>query len=165
MSAATLYLADDSDRILVQDIARISNPALQRILPPRNTLCQSFTRFQTVLDMKKALRAVLIGIEGVEIVTASEDTHSMLIRATGNTWSRAARRRKLAAMDVTADDGPQSQFPALTCRIRCLAIESGVQQNRKSGNLCIEFTWMRGRDRALFESFMSHVARKVEGTA
>lgn len=157
--------AEHSDRTLAQDIARISNPALQSMMPPRNTLCQSFTRFQSVLNMKKALTGVLAGIEGVEITTASEDDPSMLIHATGNTWSRAARRRRLAAMDVTAADGSQSQSPALTCRIRCIAAESDVKQNGKSNTLCMEFSWVRGRDRGLFESFMSHVARKVEAIA
>lgn len=81
----------------------------------------------------------------------------MAVLAAGCTWSRAARRRKRDsdAMLTDADGAPQ-----LVCRVRCEKRAGGGGEGGEGGAQLV-FDWLRGRDRALFEGFASHVGRKV----
>ena len=89
-----------------------------------------------------------------------EDTQmNMLIRAIRNTWSRAARRRILAG--ATDPGKTESTCPALCCRIRSTKVETNERGKARDGNLTLEFEWVAGKDRGLFESFMSHVSQKL----
>lgn len=131
-------------------------------MPPRNTLHQSFAQLMSAADAVNALSEVLQDIEGVVSQAEDREPYCMVVQAAGNTWSRAARRRKLATMDVTPSDQSQPDSPALTCRIRCLPAKQSDRPHAASEHVTMEFNWVRGTDRGLFESFVSHVARKVE---
>lgn len=82
----------------------------------------------------------------------------MAVSAARCTWSRAARRRKRDsdAMDADADGAPQ-----LVCRVRCEERSGGGEGEGGEEGAQLVFDWLRGRDRALFEGFASHVGRKV----
>lgn len=84
----------------------------------------------------------------------------MAVSAAACTWSRAARRRK---RDSDAMDADAYGAPRVVCRVRCEERAGGGEgegeKGEKGGQLV--FDWLRGRDRALFEGFASHVGRKV----
>ncbi|OJA13960.1 hypothetical protein AZE42_03613 [Rhizopogon vesiculosus] len=143
------------DARLSDTIARISNPALQNIMPSRNTLHHSFPSARPANTLESVLRNVLAIVDGLLVTSTSATPESssttMLVRAQGNTWSRAARRKRLPAA-VSADQEP----PVLRCSIECCS---------KVDTPCeIIFTWLEGKDRSVFESFTSHVSRKVIST-
>lgn len=93
--------------------------------------------------------AVNIDIEDIlssmgEIEVTAAGGHIM-IKAKGDTWSRSARRkRKRQDLEVDLDT------VVLICTIKL-----------EDGNREIVYQWVHGEDRGLFESFCSHVSRKV----
>lgn len=129
-------------------------------MPARNTMRQAFTRFGSKVDLERSLAHVLQSIDGVQIMSHyGGDEGGTLVRATHNTWSRAARRRKVVTSDAA---GEASQAgPGLYCKVRCQDEHSGS----KPHSYILEFDWVCGKDRVLFESFTSHVTRKVETLA
>lgn len=82
----------------------------------------------------------------------------VIVAALANSWSRAARRKKRAE---ASSSEPQRVQPALVCRVGILRNVNTAPQQASEGT-AIEFNWVKGHDRALFESFMSHVAKKLE---
>jgi len=155
---------------LPDSITRIRNPSLQKHVPPHNCLYQPFSSEHTVAQLRGAVQQVLDAIEGVtwspneqEVESngqrspAPETSPRMVVRAAQNTWSRSARRKKKAAMEEQSDalaalSLGQVVEPILRCSMKCM---DNVEE------LELEYTWMEGDDRGVFESFASHVNRKV----
>lgn len=133
-------------------------------MPARNTLRQTYTLFRNAADAEQALLRVLESIRGVSFLSREhQGTEWLFAKALQNTWSRAARRRKLDSVDTTAEQQPTQ--PVLVCRIRSLQGARDAPGLTGTGEIVLEFDWVRGRDRGLFESFMSHVARKLDTLA
>ncbi|KAI0633926.1 hypothetical protein C8Q77DRAFT_1055507 [Trametes polyzona] len=169
-----------ADLCLPDSLARISHHSTHALMPARNTLHQPLS----VPSLKHAstiARTVLATIEGLRVVptpahtpsaTAPSSTETSdvpssspldVIASTtaGDTWSRAARRKKRSAMDV---EPSPSSFPKLVCRIRCRMRPADGEKSKGDGvdgGVELVFDWLRGRERGLFESFASHVERKV----
>ena len=81
-------------------------------------------------------------------------------QAVSNTWSRAARRKaKLVSPDLPTGSSVSigNPPPALVVLIQSIPKPKIIHQR----SLILECIWLRGKDRALFESFWSHVSRKV----
>lgn len=119
-------------------------------MPSRNTLHHTFPSARSVDILASALRHVLALVDGLLVKSTTPGTSSttMLVHARGNTWSRAARRRRLP----TTVNG-NGELPVLHCSIECCS---------KVDIPCeITFTWLEGKDHSVFESFTSHVSRKV----
>jgi len=154
-----------SDVHLPDRLARISSPSTQALLPPRNTLRQTFQTTKSITELGEVILHTLSSIEGVhsESVLATEDnstlgaTCNIIARASRNTWSRAARRKKIGI----PQDAPvySDAQPRLLCRVRARRDGSSATQSEREP--IVEFDWVQGTDRALFESFVSHVCRKV----
>ncbi|KAI0064153.1 hypothetical protein BV25DRAFT_1853471 [Artomyces pyxidatus] len=123
-------------------LARISNPALHNLMPARTTLHQPLPHVPHPL----VLSSVLSSMKGVIISSVPTQAGALLASAVANTWTRAARR-KLG--DVTVDSGTS---PQLVCRVCVVQDDEGP---------IVEFVWVKGRDRSLFESFVNHVGRKI----
>ncbi|KAI0685203.1 S-adenosyl-L-methionine dependent methyltransferase [Cytidiella melzeri] len=147
---------------LPDSVARITNPTLQSMMPPRNSLKHPFGSVHSPGRLRNALHHVLANIEGVtfeqtlpENVTQDQGFPGILVHASSNTWSRAARRRKKLA--VKSGLSPGRPIPTLSCRIQKTSTNDG-----DTAQMSLEFQWVRGADRGLFESFMSHVSRKVD---
>ncbi|RPD52939.1 S-adenosyl-L-methionine dependent methyltransferase [Lentinus tigrinus ALCF2SS1-7] len=143
---------------LPDPIGRLSHHALQSILPPRNTLVQPLQQAASPAQVVPILTSVLASVDGLTVRQKSPESGAADVIATayGNTWSRAARRKKRDAMPVEMDSRAQSEVQ-LVCRTRLgsnLGEESAVT---------LVFDWVAGKDRGLFESFASHVERKVVG--
>ena len=118
-------------------------------MPPHNTIRQPFTSVDGTVVFQK-LKQVLSTIEGVTIIQELSAPDEVTIRliATGNTWSRAARRKKLNASSSGTSEETTSSPVALVCQITL-------------SHKHLEFNWVRGRDRTLFDGFCNHISRKV----
>ncbi|GLB43625.1 putative protein of unknown function (DUF890) [Lyophyllum shimeji] len=173
---------------LGDDIARITNPnpTLQRLLPPRNTLRSTVGVVRG--DIGERLLGVLSSVEGARVTlldetegtgggsgagddaTNGQDTVpksvvcKLVVSVASDTWSRAARRKRKrgdAQGDALAGDAAACftpaevrSDPALVCAITVLSGGQGTE-------LDMEVRWLYGRNRALLESFASHVGKKV----
>ncbi|GBE83680.1 Putative methyltransferase-like protein [Sparassis crispa] len=146
---------------LPDSLGRVANPALQRLMPPRNTLRQSYpgtipNRFASVTV------SILSSIDSVSVQPCAEAARrplDLLVTAHRDTWSRASRRRKADPGTIQTDVDSR---PTFLCRIRNIGDNAGVPQTTQGGDgSALVFDWVRGIDRALFESFASHVGRKV----
>ena len=154
-----------SDAATHQALARIPNPTLQNLMPPRTTLRQHLPRTPQ-LDLLRATLASIPHLRATPVPDAPPPT--FLVSAPANTWSRAARRKRPGAtpeapMDVEAagaagaaeakgEAAGGERAPIMVCRA-CVA--------QDDGGAAVSFVWVRGRDRAAFEGFASHVGRKM----
>ncbi|KAJ4463701.1 hypothetical protein C8R41DRAFT_852998 [Lentinula lateritia] len=104
-----------------------------------------------------------------------------LVSVQENTWSRSARRRKKRRVDdLESNVGPDRQNIAAASGERLasshMACSIMVKESFKNTNFAfgakedqdsslqdfiVEFTWRKGQVRELFDSFCSHVSRKV----
>ncbi|CDO68174.1 hypothetical protein BN946_scf184938.g26 [Trametes cinnabarina] len=134
--------------------------SMHHLMPAKNTLHQPLPRAQTSSKVAILLHSLLTSVDGLvlrdpdaeELRTAAD----YVVSATRNSWSRAARRKKQETMDV---DNGQSDPPKLVCRVRYEGASAANERQHENGRLV--FDWLRGRERSLFESFASHVERKV----
>lgn len=118
-------------------------------MPPHNTIRQPLGSTGGKDALQKLNRA-LSAIEGVAIIKQQSAPNGVTIKlsATGNTWSRAARRQKFKALSNDTFQTTTLPTTALVCQIAL-------------SHKQVEFNWILGRDRTLFESFCSHISRKV----
>ncbi|KAI0759395.1 S-adenosyl-L-methionine dependent methyltransferase [Trametes elegans] len=137
-----------ADIRLPDSLARLSGHSMQHLMPARNTLRQPLPSTPSASHTAPLARAVLDSVDGLTVrgcgTAKSADDVDLVVSATGNTWSRAARRKKRNAIEM--EDAPTA--PRMVCRTR---VEDGQ----------LVFDWLKGTDRGLFESFASHVERKV----
>lgn len=148
-----------------QSIARIPNRDLQSVMPPRNTIRQSFPRADSARQLNESLHIVLSAIDGVTF--SSELEHQLcensssltLVQANGNTWSRAARRKQNSGGDSMLPSTAAALLPdpPLSCRIWVLCTEDPPEKDCFD----IRFQWLQGSERSLYDSFCSHVSRKI----
>ena len=139
------------------------------LFPLPNTLKQTFSGPRTLTSgtLKDLLIRVVSTLKGAstKVLTAlSEENgnnmdvpYSVTIRvfAATNTWSRAARRKN--QMDTNLSD-ITGAAPALVVDIKIMGNKS---ESILESSWILECTWRLGKDRKLFESFWSHVNRKV----
>ena len=118
-------------------------------MPPHNTIRQPLISVDGATAFQK-LKQILSTTEGVTITQeyTTPDEVTTRITAIGNTWSRAARRGKLKATSSKISKETTLSSVALVCQMTL-------------SHKQLEFNWVRGRDRALFDSFCSHISRKV----
>ena len=123
-------------------------------MPPRNTLVQTYSD-QEQAHIRHVLARVLAAVKGATLNSrrSEDESEILVVHAGADTWSRAARRRKLKA-DIAPDTDASPSSTRLVCAMQ-------IGTTTRDANPYIEFQWVKGEDRALFESFMSHVGRKV----
>ncbi|KJA14451.1 hypothetical protein HYPSUDRAFT_173409 [Hypholoma sublateritium FD-334 SS-4] len=169
-----------SDTHLPDSIARISSippsHALYPVLPPRNTLTQPFPGcmparlYEALAETLRTIEAD--GVLATEVAPRAGSHHpSFFIEAQANTWSRSARRsrRPRAEMQLQPDSHTGNTVasagktnPSLTCSARVIIQETDAGSPTAATSTCsVEFQWIYGKERALFESFVSHVNRKI----
>jgi len=96
-------------------------------------------------------------------VFSSPASRTLFVEAEGNTWSRSARRnRRRNHPSTTLEKTPASvsRQPVLTCSVQVIDMLSQAM-GAEGQSLALEFQWLYGTDRTLFESFVSHIWRKV----
>ncbi|KAI6035112.1 S-adenosyl-L-methionine dependent methyltransferase [Pisolithus orientalis] len=142
--------------------ARISSPALQGIMPLRTTLYQPLPNITSTALLSGILSQVLADVDGVSVTldNSSSGDHIYLVRVSANTWSRSARRKKTTAPLQT--DMPLQSAPVMQCRIQCRhGLSPTVTDNHKLQGAYLDYQWIDGKERSIFESFVSHVNRKA----
>ncbi|KAI6163070.1 S-adenosyl-L-methionine dependent methyltransferase [Pisolithus thermaeus] len=121
---------------------RLPDPALQGIMPLRTTLYQSLSDISSSSLLSGILSQVLAGVDGVSVIldSSSSDDHVYLVQASANTC----------------------QLWYMQCRIQCqCGLRLQVTDNHKPHGVYLEYQWIEGKERGTFESFVSHVNRKV----
>ena len=155
-------------------MARISSimtgHPLYQLMPSRNTLNQSFPNcsFHMLSDILDQNLRLLDGVSSStnsnpgsvgNSVSSSTTLRTLLVEAEGNTWSRSARRsRPRIDSPSTILPTSSSRQPTLTCSVRVIETSNQVAEGK---SLVLEIQWLYGTDRTLFESFVSHLWRKV----
>jgi hypothetical protein len=167
------------------------NSTLQRLMPARNILYFPIPGSSVTISgcnsICIALRSVLSSIDdavveeykiGQEQVQATIDQYGLppgfLFRASCDSWSRSARRKRGRRDNAaTTAEFPlpinQDQLEAMsdffaTAALVCIVRFTGEfdrEDQRELKQLGLEFQWVYGCDRALFESFVNHVRRAV----
>lgn len=145
-----------------QSLARIANVTLQSIMPSRTTLYQQVPNVRSSELLYTTLLRVLGGIEGVHATAEPSDSVpakilSVLVTAVEITWSRSARRKKTSrSLQQTSQ-----RSIIIQCRISCMNDPHPVGEKQQVKGLHLVYQWADGSDRGVFESFVSHVNRKV----
>ena len=115
---------------------------------------------------------VLKSVEGLTFQSMDDLHHlrvpetpsvTFVVRAKKNTWSRAARRKRLAIDHTSHMDVVEAQKPQLVCRLQIHegAEAAGNIQRKSTAGKALQFDWVRGRDRSMYESFVSHLGSKL----
>ncbi|KAI0926636.1 hypothetical protein AcV7_005525 [Taiwanofungus camphoratus] len=146
---------------LPDPLARIGNPSLRTVMPARNTLQQTYPQAPSTDRLADVVSAVLGAIDHVSVHPLFDAEHGaldLIVSAALDTWSRAARRKVSSVAMET--DGASSA--ALVCLVKCISLtDSALGQMRFTESPVLQFNWLRGRERRLYESFASHIGRKV----
>ena len=136
-------------------------------MPSRNTLTQSesfpnwsFNVLSDILDQNLGLldgvsTSTSPGSVGNSGVSSSSSTlRTLFVDAEGNTWSRSARRSRRR---IDSSPASSTRQPTLSCSVRV------IETSDQGQSLVLEIQWLYcyGTDRTLFESFESHLWRKV----
>jgi hypothetical protein len=162
-------------RLFSQSTTRITSimtgHPLYQLMPSRNTLTQSFPNcsFHMLSDILDRHLRLLDGVSTntnpgsvSNGVSSSFTLRTLFVEAAeGNTWSRSARRSRRRIDSSSSTISPTSSStrqPTLTCSVR--VIETSNQAD-EAQSLVLEIQWLYGTDRTLFESFVSHLWRKV----
>lgn len=103
-------------------------------------------------------------LEGVSTNTnpgsVVSSSRTLFVEAEGNTWSRSSRRSRRRMDSLVNPTTNSARQPALTCSVRVIG-RSSQATGTEGHRLALELQWLYGTDRTLFESFVSHVWRKV----
>ena len=160
--------------IPLQDIARPGALALRHLLPPRTTHHQPLPIAPPPGTIQK-----VVGALASEAVSVSDGPggNKVCVVAGQDTWSRSARRKARRAALPNADlpagekgmeggcgaegDRGSSQRPVLL--VAHVWVEESAGERDAGGNKGCQLVvqWKRGHDAQAFESFASHVGRKM----
>jgi hypothetical protein len=154
-----------------QTVARINNPTIHSLQPPRNTLLHPMVpkKVHSEGELYSIIKHACHMVPDHRMWSLPIPDHTyapalpsiphpspqtgFLISLQADTWSRAARRKAKQALSTTPDGHlPIDAPPALACRLSWTAT---------SDNPLFEVHWVQGEDRLLFESFASHIVGKV----
>ena len=147
-----------------QTLARPSSPSLRQLVPQPNTIwhCYNAELVKSTDHLLACLLAAVEAIDGLSIGRSSPQTPrgvgSLLVSAQRNTWSRAARRRRMNELqEVEVASMPQEgSLPVfLICEINL------ATPGEANDAYALIGSWRKGRLRGEFESFWSHITRKV----
>ncbi|KAG8819438.1 hypothetical protein FRC17_010451 [Serendipita sp. 399] len=156
------------DLRLPDNLVRTTSESLHSSLPPHNTLRQRIESNVQLERITEIMEEVCREIDGVGVATHRErtiDSMSLRVWAEENTWSRKARRRlEKLKREMELSTG----VPAITKGIPdeataavVLVVECSRQAGDGGGQYWLEGTWLRGKDRDLFETLWSHLCRRI----
>ena len=130
-------------------------------MPSRTSLYQHIANIRPLELLYNTLLQVLGAIEGVFVTPEFSDSTKIppvLVIATEVTWSRSARRKKMAPQE-SQKSSPQSII--MQCRITCADGPHPIGEKQQALGPHLVYQWIDGSDRGVLESFVSHVNRKV----
>ncbi|KAG8813701.1 hypothetical protein FRC18_002340 [Serendipita sp. 400] len=155
------------DARLPDSLVRTASESLHDSLPLRNTFRQRIDRTNIQLaEIANIMEKTCREVEGAAVTAhraGAEDGRSLRVWAKENTWSRKARRR---LEQLRRDMGLSANSPVLGAAIPEEGVAAVVlvircQVNNGDGQYWLEGTWLRGKDRDLFETLWSHLCRKI----
>jgi hypothetical protein len=94
----------------------------------------------------------------VRNVVSSSTLRTLFVKAEGNTWSRSARRSRRRMDSSAISPTSSTRQPTLTCSVQVIETSNQAAEGQ---SFVLEIQWLYGTDRTLFESFVSHLWRKV----
>ncbi|KAH9966325.1 hypothetical protein BGW80DRAFT_1230306 [Lactifluus volemus] len=136
-----------TDSRLPDDVGRPSAFALRRLLPPRTTYRQPLHNMPSAGSIQR----VLSPLESDDLSISNESGGKVCVVARRDTWSRSARRRARATRGTGI--GKEATLEPV------LLVAHVWIEERTGGELVVE--WKRGQDIQAFESFTSHLGRKM----
>jgi hypothetical protein len=92
------------------------------------------------------------------VSSSSSTLRTLFVEAEGNTWSRSARRSRRRVDSSIISPSPSTRPTTLTCSVCVIETSNQAVEGQ---SLVLEIQWLYGTDRTLFESFVSHLWRKV----
>ncbi|ORY00924.1 hypothetical protein K493DRAFT_278395 [Basidiobolus meristosporus CBS 931.73] len=135
------------DQRLSKEIAQPTSKRLKKLAPPTTQFCHTYPLVPIVC--RSFLKELMDELQ-VEY-SADDETKTLSGLTRVNTWSRSARRlRQRGELMPVATENILFEF------------ESKVDPGEKPGTACVIFTWVRGESRDLFESFHSHIKKRIE---
>ncbi|KAH9980454.1 hypothetical protein BJV74DRAFT_779496 [Russula compacta] len=152
-----------TDTRLPDDIARPSAPALRRLLPPRTMHHQPLR----MVPSAGTIQRVLSVLAGEALSISDLPSNKVCVVARQDTWSRSARRKVRApnldplarGTKVESGEDGEEQRPLL------LVAHVWVEKCAGESKAQVTVQWRQGRDVQAFESFASHVGRKMREAA
>lgn len=130
-------------------------------MPPRTSLYQHIANIRRLEFLYNTLLQVLGAIEGVCVTLEpfnSTKIPSVLVIATEVTWTRSARRKKMAPQESQKSS---SRSIIMQCRVTCADGPHPISEKQQALGPHLVYQRIDGSDRGVLESFVSHVNRKV----
>jgi len=143
------------DSRLPDPVGRPTSLALTSLLPPSNTFTHPLPSDVPASAVSRILHEVAEGIADLELSTDLSSPFTATARR--NTWSRAARRELSRKMPTDAESSADPT-PSVAMQTR-ISINSDADSSKPP---IFHIDWTIGQDRALYESFCSHLARKAD---
>ncbi|KAI0248957.1 hypothetical protein BJV78DRAFT_1347967 [Lactifluus subvellereus] len=140
-----------TDTRVPDDVARPSASALRRLLPPRTSYRQQLHSAPPVGTLQRMLSA--LADDAVSISDKPRDKICVVARR--DTWSRSARRR-VRGLDSDPAAGRTGTREEETRQQVLLVADVWME-----GGVELVVEWKRGHDVQAFESFASHIGRKI----
>jgi len=164
-----------TDARLPDDVARPSAHALHRLLPPRTTFRQRLDHAPPARALQQVLGALAGESEPVSeagvvvseagVVVSEAGGGAYVVVAKRDTWSRAARRKKIQQLRApgTGTGAGEGGRSALLVAHVWVEEESRCVVGKSEGESGVQLVvqWKRGHDAQVFESFASHFAHKI----
>lgn len=148
-----------------QNLGRPSSQSLRHLAPLPNTLRQAYNAdlIPSLETLFTTLTGILEHLQQVQfdrVVSRKEPAiNRTRIRALRNSWSRSSRRQREALQPASRSGTTELNIESPAHIVVC-DIEVTVPA-KVGGSYQLVGTWVEGRRRADFESFWSHITRKV----
>ena len=106
------------------------------------------------LPQLSALGVLTRILTSIESITFQEIKNAIEVKATHNSWSRSARRKKIHQQEQ-ADVVEAQVIPRMHCKIWFAEHEGREEQPYVHGR------WVWGEEREMWESFWNHIVRRL----
>ncbi|KZS95456.1 hypothetical protein SISNIDRAFT_452063 [Sistotremastrum niveocremeum HHB9708] len=134
--------------------SRFQSPSLQAWMPPPNNFVHNMP-FVEPGDLFASTQSILSAIPGLSHKVKDSDRWTIVISSSGNTWSRAARRK--------AGSSNAQLSPDAALMMRCeISVSKDERHNAGPSSLILKGRWSWGSDRTLWDSFWHHLTRKLQ---
>ncbi|KZT39764.1 hypothetical protein SISSUDRAFT_1045075 [Sistotremastrum suecicum HHB10207 ss-3] len=133
--------------------SRFQSPSLQAWMPLPNNFVHTMP-FVESGDLLVSTQVILSAIPGLSHKVKDSDRRTIVVCSSGNTWSRAARRKAGTSSAQLTPDAP--------LMMRCdISVSEDERHNTGPSSLILKGRWSWGSDRTLWDSFWHHLTRKL----
>lgn len=130
-------------------------------MPPPNCVSYLFTNFGSRAELVTKLKSVIADLDGVTLHHLEKSEGSpLIVEAERNTWSRAERRKRARVASHNVDERGEGDRAHGT-RMVAQFMTSEEDNDGREFSQTLMGRWFKGDDRVLWESFWSHLIRKL----